>query len=1587
MPAQSMASPLPSVLDRAKHIGYWQRCQRTYLPSDYTSNDSSRLTLAFFIMAALDLLSAPPLTATGRASIRDWVLSLQHPHGGFCGSATHALCGQDAAKGSANLAATLFALLLLASAAESDEEAAAAFVGVERRKLLRWLRRLQRPDGSFGQVLWNGEPMGGSDTRHSYLASCIRWMLLGRGASEEDIDVDALVGHIRRGQTYDGGLAETSSHESHAGYAFCGIAALKMLDRPLFSSSQPGRGAAIDRGVGDRAALIDFLVQRQFRYLAREEELCATSEQENLIQSPLDSSDECSHVGYNGRWNKKADTCYCWWVAGTLDMLGGRALVNETPTRHYLLDITQHRIGGFSKSTGGPPDLFHSFLGLAALALLDEPGLKEMDVGLCCSRTLSRKVELAREGLLKVGGGEGIFNGDGFWDSVGFFRQPTETVGRKHQGKVQKASRRGPGFVCAAKRLRIEISKPKSEFLDPCQEAAQRSYKCLYRNGGDRTMCAQYFKAYRDCKEAWVRRLCLVLILESPSISSRIARAHVPRRTVPFAYLSTFPPPPPPPIFRSGLYKITVMVPNRPCPRLRNGVDLQLQTAFQDGNWPVAIRLAEKRARTSQDGYFEIVRACAESQLPDPSTKFAAVAVVDQLVRDEAVVRDVDALDLLEWATLDLMDEDDYVETLGPLRVRAVKASPKDRTAATRCLESCLLHWDLVSAQQIAAILDRSFPADRAFLFWNVTITHMLSIAAILDRSFPADRAFLFWNVTITHMLSTSTQCPPEKQKLYGMLALKQVERAAQLTEQASSTDQRPPRGIQTEQEIFLLYEIVETHGAAADLDKLLSSPVFGPVSQFRIGRKEPFLRAVAEYRRRSDWAAVFNLCHDCLSDADGNGQPTLLACDWRVWRHLIEAVAHLKGVRHDAPEAVQRLLLALVKSENMRPMYRRNVLLARVSVAFHIVSGDEADLQGDQPSSLRLQELIRYIHDQRASSACFDDIKDMMERLTGPAAQFIACRHVPFLADVETDETTAARLRLLSLKLRYFVSTCPLSATRIPGRRPTSACTICDTTFDGALCPCCLSSIGRDALGLHSALSKSTAGNPAAVDNEILPELALVVAFCNLRLAFNKDRPGYTTPPVSSSSSSSSSSSTKHLLRALFVLERQLRRAPKHASISLVLVQLHLLLGSAHMAREIWDGLAVKRTIADSLAPIFLDRLSTVAPALLSPSDSAGRLLVEMLQSHYEASLKLRMPRRLIDAFEAGNYSSVTQIPQWIEGIRTSCTRAMSLVEESRTERMLGLASKGVLNDARFQTMSDEVTLRSLVDYGSFPSWQCSSCEPLYCLLRIGPPPSNERLHLALLTEAFYDVLEHKGGGKGSAATGVGGTDQVFVSEMIAQLGHSMNKFLRGGRVVGCTAAEMLHYEAVGVLCALGSLCTASPRPSGLAETLRPLTESLRMAMESLLLLVEGGPEAGDGPEKTVSRFKALHRTALLRDTAVAVKLATRWILERNNNVLTKEAASYVEASAAAAAKALGRGREVVRELGGDVTTMTGRDGAARLRRWVLGAEGEGEGEGEEDSFVSMMRDEGVMEDSVVAELVGSWRKGVAGWQLVRWE
>lgn len=196
-----------SGLDRERHVKYWKRCLKSLLPTGYTANDSSRMTLGFFILSALDLLGEDLeiLPEKERANIRDWILRCQHPNGGFCGSPNHRYPDRDYVDvghgkqlmDPANLPATHFAILSLSFVGGLDR--------VRRLDCLRWLKTLQRDDGSFGELITAGGVIEGPrDMRYCYVATAIRWILRGDQLIEEqwndDIDVQKLVDHLHKGQ-------------------------------------------------------------------------------------------------------------------------------------------------------------------------------------------------------------------------------------------------------------------------------------------------------------------------------------------------------------------------------------------------------------------------------------------------------------------------------------------------------------------------------------------------------------------------------------------------------------------------------------------------------------------------------------------------------------------------------------------------------------------------------------------------------------------------------------------------------------------------------------------------------------------------------------------------------------------------------------------------------------------------------------------------------------------------------------------------------------------------------------------------------------------------------------------------------------------------------------------------------------------------------------------------------------------------------------------------------------------------------------------------------------------------------------------
>lgn len=193
-------SPDRSLFTKDRHIKYWLRCLKTYLPNAYTSNDSNRMTLAFFTVSALDLLGAlhEKTTPSERGDYIDWIYLCQQPSGGFRGF-TGTNFGDEARNDGnehwdpANLAGTFFALVALAVLGDD-------MARVQRRECLAWLKKLQCDDGSFREILGKGYNVeGGQDVRFCYLAAVVRWVLRGTNhdlEDVEDIDVDRLAAFV-----------------------------------------------------------------------------------------------------------------------------------------------------------------------------------------------------------------------------------------------------------------------------------------------------------------------------------------------------------------------------------------------------------------------------------------------------------------------------------------------------------------------------------------------------------------------------------------------------------------------------------------------------------------------------------------------------------------------------------------------------------------------------------------------------------------------------------------------------------------------------------------------------------------------------------------------------------------------------------------------------------------------------------------------------------------------------------------------------------------------------------------------------------------------------------------------------------------------------------------------------------------------------------------------------------------------------------------------------------------------------------------------------------------------------------------------
>ncbi|CAN8317305.1 unnamed protein product [Cochlearia groenlandica] len=334
------SSPSSENFEKGKHLVYLEMMYEL-LPYHYQSQEINHLTLSHFIISGLHFLGATD--RVDKDVVTSWVLSFQaFPSNktslkkgefyGFYGSRSSQFPVKDnvdLTHNNSHLASTYCALAILKVIGHD-------LSSIDSESLLLSMRNLQQDDGSFMPIHTGGE----MDLRFVYCAAAICDML----NNWSGMDKEKAKNYILNCQSYDGGFGLIPGSESHGGGTYCAIASLRLMGfiGVDLLSNDPSSS------IIDSSLLLSWSLQRQ-----------------------------ASDGGFQGRTNKRSDTCYAFWIGAVLKLIGGDAFIDKTALRQFLLSC-QSKYGGFSKFPGELPDLYHSYYGYTAFSLLEEPGLSHL---------------------------------------------------------------------------------------------------------------------------------------------------------------------------------------------------------------------------------------------------------------------------------------------------------------------------------------------------------------------------------------------------------------------------------------------------------------------------------------------------------------------------------------------------------------------------------------------------------------------------------------------------------------------------------------------------------------------------------------------------------------------------------------------------------------------------------------------------------------------------------------------------------------------------------------------------------------------------------------------------------------------------------------------------------------------------------------------------------------------------------------------------------------------------------------------------------------------------------------------------------
>ncbi|XP_071844987.1 geranylgeranyl transferase type-1 subunit beta-like [Apostichopus japonicus] len=346
-----------NVLVKSKHVKFHKRCLEV-LPSAYSSLDTSRLTIAFFALSALDVLDSLSVICDEKDKIIDWIYSLQVLPDAQNSAESLSRCGF---RGSSALGTPFNPSEILTNKADGINtydrgHIAMTYTGlcsllvlgddlsrVHKEGIVKGLKALQLPSGSF-QATSDGSE---NDMRFLYCACCISHIIQDWGG----IDIERAIKFIHQSLAHDFGIGEVPGGEGHGGTTFCAIASLSLIGQLETTFTEK-----------EKEGIIRWCVSRQ-------------------------------QSGFNGRPNKPVDTCYSFWLGATLKLLGAYDLIDFQWNRKFILSTQDSRIGGFAKWPDYHPDALHAYLGLCGLSLMGEEGILPIHPALNISQRVADHLE------------------------------------------------------------------------------------------------------------------------------------------------------------------------------------------------------------------------------------------------------------------------------------------------------------------------------------------------------------------------------------------------------------------------------------------------------------------------------------------------------------------------------------------------------------------------------------------------------------------------------------------------------------------------------------------------------------------------------------------------------------------------------------------------------------------------------------------------------------------------------------------------------------------------------------------------------------------------------------------------------------------------------------------------------------------------------------------------------------------------------------------------------------------------------------------------------------------------------------------